>query len=41
MRNEVTFTSEELQAYFNKMQLQAMQQQAQIIAQSMQQVAPK
>jgi hypothetical protein len=36
MRNEVAFSKEELQEYFNKMQQQAMQQQAQMIAQSMQ-----
>ena len=36
MRNEITFTRDEVQAYYVKMQQDAMQQQAQMIAQVMQ-----
>jgi len=36
MRNELAFTQEELIAYFNKQRQQAMQYQAQLVAQAMQ-----
>ena len=36
MRNEITFTRDEVQAYYARMQQEVMQQQAQMIAQAMQ-----
>ena len=36
MRNEITFTRDEVQAYYVKMQQEVMQQQAQMVAQAMQ-----
>jgi len=36
MRNELAFTQEELIDYFNKQRQQAMQYQAQLVAQAMQ-----